>query len=330
MDPLTLSMLIQLGPAAFQMIQGIKQSQQGKEMQKNLGPRVNYEIPESAKQALALAQRQAGSDMPYQKSMQNAMDLQQAKALGGATRAATSSQDLLGMMTNLGEKGMEQQQDIGMAAGQRYDTMQGVLQNALGTMAGYQEKQRADQQQNWYEKAQAAAAMRGAGMQNTMGGLMGAGMAAGSFLSTPEAQAMFEPKPRQSLAEGLDPIKSMGAPQLPTQFNNTGLMNTSTINGRNVYYGQNNIPGATGQLPINQTGLMPTTATLSGARNYYQTSPFSQYSQTPSNYGNITGQLPMGNEVGPSTNPYQQGVFGQTPSSVMDLMKFLGTSGINF
>lgn len=186
------------------MIQGIKQTQQGKEMQKNLGARVNYEIPEAAKQALALAQRQAGSDMPYQKSMQNAMDLQMAKSLGGATRAATSSQDLLGMMTNLGEKGLEQQQDIGMAAGQRYDAMQAALQNSLGTMASYQEKQRADQQQNWYEKAQAAAAMRGAGMQNTMGGLMGFGQAAGSFLATPEAQKMFTKKttPSASLTAG--------------------------------------------------------------------------------------------------------------------------------
>ena len=171
-------------------------------MQKNLGARVDYQIPEAAKQALALAQRQAGSDMPYQKSMQNAMDLQQAKALGGATRAATSSQDLLGMMTNLGEKGMEQQQDIGMAAGQRYDTMQGVLQNALGTMAGYQERQRADQQQNWYEKAQAAAAMRGAGMQNTLGGLMGAGQAAASTMALKsdanQTQALFDSKNQEA------------------------------------------------------------------------------------------------------------------------------------
>jgi len=207
MDPLTLSMLIQLGPAAFQMIQGIKQSKEGKEMQKNLGARVNYEIPEAAQQALALAQRQAGSEMPYQKSMQNAMDLQQAKALGGATRAATSSQDLLGVMTNLGEKGMEQQQKTGIQAGQRYDDMQERLKAALGGMASYQEKQRADQQQNWYEKAQAAAAMRGAGMQNTLGGLMGVGQAAGSFLSPDAGQNMLTKK-ASSPATPLEQLKN--------------------------------------------------------------------------------------------------------------------------
>lgn len=180
MDPITLSLLISAGPAIVQGIQGIRQTREGKEMQRNLGARVNYEIPEEAKKALALAQGLASSrEMPGQSGMQAMMDLQSQRAFGNASRAAISSQDLLGVATNLGEQAQENQINLGIQSAQNYQQRQQALQQALGTMAGYQEKKTADRQQDWYERAQAAAAMRGAGMENTMGaiqGLAGAGM----------------------------------------------------------------------------------------------------------------------------------------------------------
>jgi hypothetical protein len=185
MSPALIAALIQLGPAAYQMFQGIKQTREGKEMQKNLGERVGYEIPEAAQSALGIAKSVASPmEMAGQRNMQNAIALQQASTLGRATRAATSSQDLLGVMTNLGEKGMEQEQEIGMAAAQDYQRRQQMLAGAYNMMAGYQEKKRADEQQDWYEKAQAAAAMRGAGMTNTLGGIEGLSGVLSSFLKT--------------------------------------------------------------------------------------------------------------------------------------------------
>lgn len=164
------------GSTIFQGVKGIQQTREAKEMQKNLGARVNYQIPEEAKRALALYQNMAVSrTMPGQQLMQNSIDMQQAKALGGATRAATSSQDLLGVMTNLGEQGMMQQQELGLAAAQNYTQRQQDYAGALGTMAGYQEKVNADKQQDWYERAAAAREMREAGLQNTMGAVQGLG-----------------------------------------------------------------------------------------------------------------------------------------------------------
>jgi hypothetical protein len=195
MSPALISAFIQLGPAAVQLAQGVKQTREGKEMQKNLGARVNYEIPEEAKQALALMQNLARpQEMPGQASMQAMMDLQAQKAYGNASRAATSSQDLLGVATNLGEQAQENQLKLGIDAARDYERRQQGLYGALGAMAGYQEKKTADSQQDWYERAQAAAAMRGAGIENTFGAFKGLASAATSFLSTPDAQKLFTKK----------------------------------------------------------------------------------------------------------------------------------------
>ena len=176
MDPITLGLIAAGGSALFQGVKGIQQTREAKEMQKNLGPRVNYQIPEEAKKALALYQNMAVSrTMPGQQLMQNMIDTQQAKALGGATRAATSSQDLLGVATQLGEQGMQQQQELGLASAQNYTQRQQDLAGALGTMANYQDKVTADKQADWYERAAAAREMREAGLQNTMGAVQGLG-----------------------------------------------------------------------------------------------------------------------------------------------------------
>ena len=195
MDPITLSLLISAAPALLQGIQGIKQTREGKEMQKNLGPRVNYEIPEEAKRALGLMQGLAGSrEMSGQAGMQAMMDLQAQKAYGNASRAATSSQDLLGVATALGEQGQENQLNLGIQAAQDYQARQQALYGALGTMAGYQERKTADRQQDWYERAQAAAAMRGAGMQNTLGAVQGLAGGAMQGLAMGADAGMFDAK----------------------------------------------------------------------------------------------------------------------------------------
>lgn len=192
------------GSTIFQGVKGLQQTREAKEMQKNLGPRVNYQIPEEARRALALYQNMAVSQtMPGQQFMQNAIDMQQAKALGGATRAATSSQDLLGVMTNLGEQGMEQQQELGLATAQNYTQRQQDLAAALGTMAGYKEKVTADRQQDWYERAAAAREMRQAGLENTMGAVQGLGQ-----MGLMAAMGSFgEPGPRDAIGD-IEPMKT--------------------------------------------------------------------------------------------------------------------------
>jgi hypothetical protein len=191
-SPEMVSALVQAGPGIFQAFQGGKQTREAKKMQQQLGPRVNYVIPESAKRALALSEERARPrTMAGQDYMQYMMDLENAKTFGRASKAATSSQDLLGVATQLGEAGQENQLNLGVRAAQDYNQRQRDLAIALGTMAEYEDKVTADRQADWYERAKAAAAMRGAGMQNTMGSLQGLSQVAAQFLSTNAGQNMF-------------------------------------------------------------------------------------------------------------------------------------------
>ena len=255
---------VSAGSAIFQGVKGIQQTREAKEMQKNLGPRVNYQIPEEARRALALYQNMAVSQtMPGQQLMQNTIDMQQAKALGNVTRAATSSQDLLGAMTNLGEQGMMQQQELGLAAAQNYNQNQQNLAGAYGTMAGYQEKVNADKQQDWSERSAAAREMREAGLQNTMGAVQGLGqmgmMAAMSGLGG-------ESDPRTPIGD-ISTIESKSATQLPGAAGGGGLMPMKTFTGRNVFGS-----GAASSLPAGQLsvgGLAPIQSTLAN-RAYAQ------------------------------------------------------------
>jgi hypothetical protein len=163
------------GSAIFQGIKGLQQTREAKEMQKNLGPRVNYQIPEEAKKALALYQNMAVSrTMPGQQFMQDAIDMQQAKALGQMSRVG-NAQDAVGLIQKQSEDSMALQQNLGFEAAQSYNQRQQDYAGALGTMAGYQEKVNADKQQDWYERSAAAREMREAGLQNTMGAVQGLG-----------------------------------------------------------------------------------------------------------------------------------------------------------
>lgn len=314
MDPITLGLIAAGGSALFQGIKGVQQTREAKEMQKNLGPRVNYQIPEEAKRALALYQNMAVSrTMPGQQLMQNMIDMQQAKALGGATRAATSSQDLLSVATQLGEQGMEQQQALGVQAAQDYTRRQQDLAGALGTMAGYQEKVTADKQQDWYERAAAAREMREAGLQNTMGAVQGLGQmgmmaamgefggekttdigsVADSFTKSSELPSAvdFSPMSGKNLVKTM--MQNRQAAQVPppvatgqAQFGNTwNNFNSSLQFQQNPSYNGGSIYGNPTQgaifptqgIPYLQTGgLMPNTTSLNSFVNAMKNFNFPQ------------------------------------------------------
>jgi hypothetical protein len=191
-SPELVSALVQAGPGIFQAIQGAKQTKEAEKMQQALGPRVNYAIPGSARRSLSLSEELARPrTMAGQDQMQYMIDLENAKAFGRASKAATSSQDLLGVATQLGEAGQENQLTLGMKVAQDYGARQEALGRALANMATYEDKVTADRQADWYERAKAAAAMKGAGLQNKMGALQGLTQAAVGFLGGDAAKQLF-------------------------------------------------------------------------------------------------------------------------------------------
>lgn len=239
-NPAMISALIQLGPAAYQMIQGIKQTREGKEMQKNLGARVNYEIPEAAKQALGVMQSLASSrEMPGQSNLENKLDLSQAGALGNIAQSGSmSSQDMMAALTNLGGQRMMQEQDIAQSAAQDYQQRQQALSSAYGNFAGYQEAKQADRQKDWYERAEAAAAMRGAGMENTMGAIQGIAGALTSLIPKPSIPPDLPPDVGgERVTQNIEKIESKAAPLLPGIPNPPGLKPVTGLNGKVYNFG---------------------------------------------------------------------------------------------
>jgi hypothetical protein len=285
-----LPLALLLAPAVIQGVTGASQLVKARKMQKELGDRVNYEIPEEAERAYALAQGLASSrEMPGQASMQAMMDYQAQKALGTFSRGASSSTEMAALSADIAERQFESQLGLGVQAAKDYQQRQQALYGAMQNMAGYQDKVTADRQQDWYERAQAAAQMKEGGLQNLMGAAKGIGQL--GMMKMMYGGGGDDVRP--SLSEGVEKIGSIGAGQLPTGGSApTGLMTGSTITGRNVFFGNNNIPGASGQLPVNQSGLMPTGSMM--GRTFFQQNPL---------INSIQGQLPV-NQLGlmPSTS----------------------------
>ena len=362
-SPEMVSALIQAGPGIFQAIQGGKQTKEANKMQQQLGPRVNYAIPGSATRALGLAEEQARPRTMFgQDQMQYMVDLENAKAFGRASKAATSSQDLLGVATQLGEAGQENQLSLGMKIAEDYGARQEALGKALANMAGYEDKMTADRQTDWYERARAAAAMKGAGLQNKMGALQGLTQAAVGFLGTNAAKNLFSgigaPEGQTTRRQTLDKIDNMNAlssdgeegvidpagyvaPGMTdkqmldiTGMNNTGGFNYSTPTPPQLFPQSStpflNMGQKIGQQMYGTGGFNPSMP-YSQTPNYIPSpAPTSPAPTAPPMGGQqmMSNLLNMGLAPGIYTNPadikaQNAAASGQIPSSITDMLNIM-------
>lgn len=100
-----------------------------------------YDIPESARSALGVAERQAsGVGLPGEDLYRARLGESTAAGVGAAKEAATSASDVLSVLSSLYGGQMQGEQDIALEAARRYDVNQANLQQALGTMAGFEER----------------------------------------------------------------------------------------------------------------------------------------------------------------------------------------------
>jgi hypothetical protein len=275
LTPDLISNLIKFAPALLQRSTAKDQARKADEMQRALGPRVNYAIPESARKALGIAEDLARPrEMAGQSQMQYMLEQERSKTLAQAMRGLSSPADVAALAAQQAEIGQEGQLKLGQAAAEDYTKRQQALATALGTMAGFEDKVTADKQIDWYERANAAARMKEAAMKNRMGGLQGLTQAAVQFLGSDAASQLFgkigggTPDER----EQIEPIQSKSAQLLSTEnLDNRELMPAKNILGRTTYFGPSSISGQEGQLPVNDTGLMPMTSMM--GRNFFQQYP---------------------------------------------------------
>jgi hypothetical protein len=275
LTPDLISNLIQFAPALLQRSTARDQAKEAEKMQKALGPRVNYTIPESAKRALGVAEDLARPrEMAGQNLMQYMLEQERSKTLAQAMRGLGSSQDVAALAAQQAEIGQAGQLQLGAAAAQDYNTRQQALGTALGTMAGYEDMVTADKQIDWYERANAAAKMKEAAMKNRMGALQGLVQSGTQLLGSDAASQLFSLLGKSSTREPIGDVplmESKDATQLPMLSDQRDLMTSSNILGRKTFFGPDSTPGTQGQLPVNDTGLMPMTSMM--GRTFFQQYP---------------------------------------------------------
>lgn len=98
-----------------------------------------YEIPESAKSALSLAERNAGSiNLPGEDLARARIGETTARGVSASKTAGTSASDILTQMASLYGNEQRQETNLGLQGAQRYDQNQRYLGQALNNMANYE------------------------------------------------------------------------------------------------------------------------------------------------------------------------------------------------
>ena len=167
----------------------IKAAKKQKEAQ-SFWEKNKYQIPESAKSQLALAERSAaGLRLPGQDIMEENIRTSTAQGVQDAKEAAMSGGDVLGMLSQVYSGQQNQFKQLGLEAAQNYQQRQQYLGSVLGQMAGYE-------QQKWkynslypYQQMLGQAQDYGnMGAQQITSGIGTLGSAASTFMQGQSAQ----------------------------------------------------------------------------------------------------------------------------------------------
>jgi NAD(P)H-dependent flavin oxidoreductase YrpB (nitropropane dioxygenase family) len=130
---------IGIGLSAIDIIRGNKMRKEAEQNLKNLN-RPMMQVPEAQMQQVALARMMSNQGMPgYQMALGN-LGMQNSRAFGQASRAATSSQDLLSVATQLGESSQDQMSQLAMSNAEYQRSGMENYQSQLGNLAQTQQE----------------------------------------------------------------------------------------------------------------------------------------------------------------------------------------------
>ena len=157
-------------PALMQAGVGIWQMNKARKLAE--AERPEYEIPQSEKDALSIAQQLATQrELPGQGAMEENIRANTASGISRMSEVADSPAMLLGNIATMTNKENQALNQLGISAANYYAQNQRNLQGALSRM-GQQElaKWQYDEMKPYEEAMQAAAMMREGGLQNIVGG----------------------------------------------------------------------------------------------------------------------------------------------------------------
>lgn len=167
----------------------IKAAKKQKEAQ-SFWEKNKYQIPESAKSQLALAERSAaGLRLPGQDIMEENIRTSTAQGVQDAKEAAMSGGDVLGMLSQVYSGQQNQFKQLGLEAAQNYQQRQQYLGSVLGQMAGYeQQKWQYNSLYPYQQMLGQAEAYGNRGAQQINSGLGSIAGAAGMYMQGQSAQ----------------------------------------------------------------------------------------------------------------------------------------------
>ena len=178
--------LAQLGMGIADKIKAAKKQKEAQSFwEKN-----KYQIPESAKSQLALAERSAaGLRLPGQDIMEENIRTSTAQGVQDAKEAAMTGGDVLGMLSQVYSGQQNQFKQLGLEAAQNYQQRQQYLGSVLGQMAGYeQQKWQYNSLYPYQQMLGQAEAYGNRGAQQINSGLGSIAGAAGMFMQGQAAQ----------------------------------------------------------------------------------------------------------------------------------------------
>lgn len=171
-----------------------------------------FELPESAVAALDVAERQAqGIRLPGEDIRRAQIAEATAGGVGAAQQAATSSSDVLGLLSSLYGQQQNAEQNLAIAGAERYDRNQQMLGSELNRMAELEkEKWQQNVQYPYIQMLGQAEAYQSRGAAGIGGGLNTLGETAGAYMNLASEEQMFQ-----------DYLKKMG---LGTESPNTNFI----------------------------------------------------------------------------------------------------------
>ena len=131
------SSLLQAGFGIADMIKGKKTLNKAQSFYEEN----KFQIPEGAKAALGVAERQASSmALPGEDILRARLGESTAQGIGTAQQVGTSSSDVLAMLASLSASQMAGEQNIALSGAERYDRNQAGLRDELSRMSDLEQK----------------------------------------------------------------------------------------------------------------------------------------------------------------------------------------------
>lgn len=164
------------------IVRGERMRKRAEENIRNL-KRPMMQVPEAQRQQMELYRQMMTGGMPGQQTAQYMMDLQAQRAYGNASRAATSSQDLLGVATNIGQQQQLAQLGLAKEAADYQTTATNQYATGLGQLAQTQQEMfNVNQMQPYQLKYQTYANNLQQGRDLTSAGMQGIGSSIGGAM----------------------------------------------------------------------------------------------------------------------------------------------------